>query len=187
MSEISETRTRRRRADAERSRSAILAAAVEVLSEEPDAGLERVATAAGITRQTVYAHFPSRDALLVAIADRLTAEVLAAYGEPDLESGSAIDALVRLIDTGRRFAEHYPVRLYPAAATGDEERHEPVADLLTRIVRHGQTTGEFTQELPVGWLVTCVVTLGHAAADLPARKAKATLHTTLRRLLTGQQ
>ena len=56
--------TRRRRSDARRSIDAILAAARTVLGERPDAGMADVAAAAGVTRQTVYAHFASRDALL---------------------------------------------------------------------------------------------------------------------------
>ena len=176
-------RKRRRRSDADRSRSAILAAAITVLSEDSDTSVEGIASAAGVTRQTVYAHFPSRDALLRAVADQLTAEVLQICGDLDLESGSATDALFLLLDTGRRFFDRHPVKLYPAAATGDEERHEPIVELLTRIIRRGQATGEFTRDLPLPWLVTSTIALSHAAADLPPRKAAGTLRTTLLRLL----
>ena len=45
------------RADAERSIAAILDAAVQVLAARPDAGMGEIAKAAGVARQTVYAHF----------------------------------------------------------------------------------------------------------------------------------
>lgn len=55
---------RRRRADAERSNAAILDAAAGVLAQRPQASIEEIAKAAGISRQTVYAHFPAREVLL---------------------------------------------------------------------------------------------------------------------------
>lgn len=177
------SRKRARRSDADRSRSAILAAAIARLSEDPDSTIEAIASAAGVTRQTVYAHFPSRDALSGAIADQLTAEAVAAFSKLDLDTGPAMDALVRLIDTSIQIFEQHPIRLYPAAAAGDQERHEPVADLLTKVIRRGQTAGEFSRDFPVSWLVKSTIALSHAAAELPPRKARTTLHATLRRLL----
>ncbi|TCN39354.1 TetR family transcriptional regulator [Kribbella orskensis] len=140
-----------------------------------------IASTAGVTRQTVYAHFPSRDALWGAIADQLTAEAVAAFSKLDLETGPAVDALFRLIETSSQVFEQHPIRLYPAA--GDQERHEPVVDLLTKIIRRGQTAGEFTRDFPVPWLVKSTTALCHAAAELPPRKASNTLQATLRRLL----
>ena len=186
MSEVKEGRKRRRRSDADRSRSAILAAAITILSEDPEARIEAIASAAGVTRQTVYAHFPTRDALLAAVADHLTARALAAYGELDLESGSAMDAVFQLIDTGRRLFDEHPVRLYPAAAAGDQERHEPVVELLTRIIRRGRSTGEITRDVPIGWQVRSTIALSHAS-EVPPREARTVLHKSLRRLLKADQ
>jgi AcrR family transcriptional regulator len=175
--------TRRRRADADRSRTATLQAAISVLAETPEASVETIATAAGVTRQTVYAHFPSRDALLIAVADHLTTELLAEYEQLDLETGTAMDAVLLLIDTGRTFFKRHPVQLYPAAATGDQQRHQPINDLLTKTIRRGQRTGEFTKTLPATWLADATIALAHTAANLPPRKSTPTLHTTLHRLL----
>ncbi|MEU4390630.1 TetR/AcrR family transcriptional regulator [Kribbella sp. NPDC023855] len=175
--------TRRRRADADRSRTATLQAAISVLAENPEASVENIATAAGVTRQTVYAHFPSRDALLIAVADHLTTELLAEYEQLDLETGTAMDALLLLIDTGQTFFERHPVQLYPAAASGDPQRHQPINDLLTKTIRRGQRNGEFTKALPATWLADATIALSHTAANLAPRKSTPTLHTTLRRLL----
>ncbi|RZT15178.1 TetR family transcriptional regulator [Kribbella sp. VKM Ac-2569] len=196
MSEIKPVR-RRRRADADRSRAAILAAAIVLLDEQPDASLERIAEAAHVTRQTVYAHFSSRDVLLNAALDELTAETLEAIDALDLDQGPALGNVLRLIDLAWRTFERHPLLLHlphtstpntPQPGTHDE-RHDPVADRLERLIRRGQRAGEITRDLPAHWLVTTLITLGHAAGEsvatgrLTTRTANKTLHTTITRLL----
>ena len=85
------------RADAERSIAAILDAAVQVLADRPEAGMGEIAKAAGVARQTVYAHFPSREALLSAVAERALAQTLAAIDAAEPERGDAGEALDRLV------------------------------------------------------------------------------------------
>jgi len=188
VSELAPGRQRRRRADADRSRAAILVAATRLLSERPEAGVEAIAEAAGVTRQTVYAHFASRDMLVAAVVDRLTEETMAAVDAADLDSGPAADALLRMIDISWQIFERYPLLLHPAASAGDEDRHGPVNDRLDRLIRRGQEAGEFDRTLPVAWLVAATMTLGHAAGAevgagrLTAAEATAALRPSLLRV-----
>ncbi|MER5303287.1 TetR/AcrR family transcriptional regulator [Streptomyces lasiicapitis] len=159
----------RRRADAERSRVAVLDAALRLLAERPDAGMAAIAAAAGVTRQTVYAHFGTRDALLNAVADRITDQAMAAMDEAEENGGPALDSLLRLQDIGWRLFERNPVLLQlgstKAGADADRVRHEPVAARLTRLIEKGQRSGEFDPAPPATWLVAAVTALGHAAGD----------------------
>jgi len=181
---------RRRRADADRSRSAILAAAITLLDERIDASVEAVAAAAGVTRQTVYAHFPSRDVLLAAVVDELTRETVQAIDALDLDHGLALDTLLQLIDLGWRSFEEHPLLLHLPQPAGPDERHDPVVDRFEKLIRRGQRAGEITRDLPVAWLVTALIALGHAAGEavaadrLPARKATSALRLSITRLLT---
>lgn len=180
---------RRRRADADRSRTAILAAAVALLDEQPDASLERIAEAANVTRQTVYAHFSSRDALLNAVLDQLTAETLTAIDALNLDEGPALSSVLRLIDLAWRAFERHPLLLHLPQTGAQDERHDPVTDRFERLIRRGQHTGEITRDLPAQWLVTTLIALGHAAGEsvaagrVSARTANKTLHTTITRVL----
>jgi len=62
-------RARRRRADAEQNYARIVETAAQLLKEDPDAGLDAIAAAAGLGRATVYRHFRGRREL-VAVARR---------------------------------------------------------------------------------------------------------------------
>ncbi|MGW7051188.1 TetR/AcrR family transcriptional regulator [Streptomyces sp. NPDC054887] len=145
----------------------MLDAAVRLLAQRHDAGMAAIAAAAGVTRQTVYAHFGTRDALLEAVADRITEEALAAMDEAEANERSALDALLRLQDIGWRLFEQHPVLLHlgnaPLSREADRARHEPVAARLTRLIESGQAAGEFDDALPSAWLVAAITALGHAA------------------------
>lgn len=161
---------RKRRSDAHRSRAAILDAAPRVLDADPDAGLEAVASAAGVSRQTVYAHFPSREELLFAVADRITEEAVTAMDAVDLDAGPAADALMRLLDTGMSAARRYPVLLQrisalPVGPQAGRDQHRPVADRIERVILRGREAGEFDDRLPVDWLVAAAIGLGHLASE----------------------
>jgi AcrR family transcriptional regulator len=193
VSEFVPSAPRRRRADAERSIAAILDAAARVIGAQPGASVEDVAAAAGVTRQTVYAHFPSREALLRAVVDRATAEVMAAIDAADLAEGPAVDALLRMLDVVWRIFERSPLLLTSAASPPmtqpeSREQHQPVFDRLDGLVRRGQDAGDFDRELSRPWLLTALMALGHAAGDevaagrMSADEASAALRRSVLRL-----
>src|SRR5215218_7170231 len=66
MASIDPHPPRARRADAERNAAHVIEVAVELLQAEPDASLEELAAAAGVSRATLYRHFGSRSALVEA-------------------------------------------------------------------------------------------------------------------------
>jgi AcrR family transcriptional regulator len=86
---MAEPRTRPRRADAQRNRDLLLAAAKDVFTEHGvDAPLDDIARRAGVGNATMYRHFPTRSDLIVAVyADEVAAlcargDELAATCEP---------------------------------------------------------------------------------------------------------
>lgn len=155
-----------RRADAERNISAILDAASRVFAERADASLGDIARAAGVSRQTIHAHFRTREELVGAVLDRAVAEVAAALDNAVIDGASASDALIALLDASWEMFERFPFLLDESlpqpSLTEDRERHVPIVERLERIFERGQRSGEFAAESNVAWLVTSTIALGHA-------------------------
>ncbi|MEW2624747.1 TetR/AcrR family transcriptional regulator [Streptomyces sp. NPDC048106] len=185
----------RRRADAQRSIAAVLDAAERVLVQRPEASMDEIARAAGVTRQTVYAHFRSRDALLRALLERFTQRVAAVLDAADLECGPAADAIVRFLDCAWQASAAEPLLLHISqqsrTAQEDDSLHQPIIGRLYALIRRGQDHGEFDPELPAAWLATTTITLAHTAAE-EARAGRMTddeaitaLRRTVPRMLAG--
>src|SRR3954468_5491110 len=76
----------RRPQDREEKRAEIVAAATALFTESgyEETSVSKVATAAGVTTNTIYWYFADKDALLVAVLDHVLGEALAEAGsEPD--------------------------------------------------------------------------------------------------------
>jgi AcrR family transcriptional regulator len=155
----------RRRADARRSIDAIVSAARVLLSERPDASMEDVAAAAGVSRQTVYAHFASREALINAVVAAAGGEALAAI-DAAVAACPPGEALSRFFDAGWQIA---PLLLNPALARatgpGGGDPHGPFIALLTDLISRGQESGDFDRGSSPAWLAIAILGMWHAAAD----------------------
>ena len=159
----------RRRADAERSIAAILDAGLACFSSNPETTMTAVARTAGVGRVTLYAHFPSREALLEAVLAHTLDQANQALGAEDHDQGPAPQALARLIRSSWRILDRH--RSLLEAATRElgpsrvREHHDLVLARLERLLDRGQHEGAFRTDLPRSWLVTTFYSLMHAAAQ----------------------
>jgi AcrR family transcriptional regulator len=85
------------RSDARENRVRILAATVEALTESPDASLSSIAARAGVGIGTLYRHFPTREALLLAVY-RNEVQQLVEAAPALLESEPPLQALRSWLD-----------------------------------------------------------------------------------------
>lgn len=165
-------RKRRERSDAVRSREAVVTAAIGVLAANPDASLTDVARAAGLSRQTLYVHFGSRDRLLSAVMRRLTDVTLRMLDEARLEDGDPWTALKRFLDVlGELPAQYFRVAEVAAAgltAENSDQLHAPIKARITGLARRGQRTGDFTSAVSAEWLAAATIALGHMSFELQA-------------------
>jgi len=184
-------RTRRQRSDARQSIAVVIDAAIRTLGDRPDASMDEIARAAGVTRQTVYAHFPSRDALIDAVTEQATAEVTGLLDGLDLDQAPPAQALTRLLDAGWQVAARFPfLWLQPAVDPGkDADRHAPVLDRMLDIVRRGQASGDFDASVPAHWLLSACLALGRVTEDevkagrMTIEQATQAMHQSVLRLL----
>lgn len=184
-----------RRAIAERNVEAILDATERLLARNEQASMSSVAAEAGVSRQTLYAHFPDRARLLGAVVERAVQRWIAATERVEPERGPALEALGRLIEIGwqeisrsSHVARAASSELDPGAIRG---AHEAGVEHVRRLVRRGRREGSFRTDVPVDWLVSAFFGLIHTARDdvdagrLSSRAALRALSRTVPDLFRG--
>lgn len=163
------------RSDARENRDRILAAARRALDESGVASLNQIAQEAGVGPGTLYRHFPTREALVLAVYQDELDQLLAAI-DPLLESHSPIDALrqwtTELVAAMRRkhgLGDALSQTTHQAAA---EQSYGPVISVITRILNAGKTDGSIREDAhPADFLMltgSLWRAFGNDAAD-PAR------------------
>lgn len=131
------------RRDATANREALLAAAADTLGEASDAPLERITSAAGLTRRAFYGHFANRDELVVAVIDQGAARLNAIAASTDHPHAPTAVALLgaRLwgaVEHVRVLAGMAVREPYAAHAAG---ALQPVRERLLAIVERGVAEG----------------------------------------------
>jgi TetR/AcrR family transcriptional repressor of mexCD-oprJ operon len=178
-----------------RNVEAILDAAEELLELQGHATISAVAVQAGVSRVTVYAHFPTWDALLEAAVERAVGRAMKALESASPDDGSPAEALDRVLAGAWQHLARYGAMAQavaelltaPAVARTHQAAHQAIGTLLAR----GQADGSFRTDLPTNWLVTACITLIHACADgvragqIDERDAARILRTSVRDLFIG--
>jgi AcrR family transcriptional regulator len=156
------------RSDVVRHRERILAVAGEVLRTDPRAGLVTIAEAAGLTRTTMYAHFPSRAALVDAVLTAVLADAAAAWDGrgPHPSATAAVEDHLR--GSWRAFAEQGGLVVAGLDVLGPDrvrELHEPLRERVRDLVDRGRAEGDIDPAADPDWLVRTWSALVHAAGD----------------------
>ena len=149
----------------------ILEAAAEVLARRPDATLQSIAKAAGVSRTTIFNKFPTRDALLEALAvDSLgrIGEVMArvpadTVSESSQEFASVMSAVtVGLMPLGPGTAF---LRVVPGWGNELDDHWVDAVTPLAVYIAGAQSRGLLRSDQPARWLVASYVGLLFAAWD----------------------
>lgn len=183
------------RAIAERNVGAILDAAEELLEERAAASISAVAVRARVSRVTVYAHFPTWEALLEAAVERAVRRTMTALEATHPDDGPPVQALERMLTAAWQHLARYGAmaqavaeQLSPQAVT---RTHQAVHRTVGALLERGQADGSFRTDLPAAWLVTACIALIHACAQevradrIGERDAARILTATVRDLFTG--
>ena len=150
------------------TRDRILDVALDVLGENPDAGMGDIASAAGVVRRTVYGHFPSRLDLVRTLTERAVTEMTAVLTEVNASGAEADATWVEFIARVWPVAHRYRVLLALRRGEYGEAIHGllgPVDELLADLVKRGQDSDVFAQHLPAGILSQVAYGVVFAIAD----------------------
>jgi TetR/AcrR family transcriptional regulator, mexCD-oprJ operon repressor len=178
-----------RRAAAERSVEAILDATERLLAGGADASTSAIAAAAGVSRVTLYSHFPTRPALIDAVARRVIARAAEAIAAAEPASGEPADALDRLVEGAwGTLDRHLPLfALGRSELDSDALRraHEQIDAPILALIERGRRSGAFRTDVAPSWLLASYYALMHAAAEEvgAGRLAGADALSTVRRTI----
>jgi AcrR family transcriptional regulator len=180
---------------AERNAEAILDAAERLLARGQQTSVSALATEAGLSRPTVYAHFPDRQRVLEALVERTVRQAMAVLDAAEPDRGPALAALQRLLATGwEEIGRHEAIGAAAAGQLSAEEMrraHESARGVILRLLERGRHEGAYRTDVPTGWLITSCLALIHAAAEevragqLDAQAALDVLTATVTELVVG--
>ncbi|MEO3873390.1 helix-turn-helix domain-containing protein [Nonomuraea sp. B12E4] len=168
------------RADARRNREQVLRTAQQLFATEGlGVSLDEIARRAGVGPGTVHRHFPSKEALYLAVAiDQIEhlvaeAEALATTGDP----AALFTLLSRMMATGAEnatvksalVAAEFDLRTSAPGVAADLTRH--VADLLARARAAGAVRPDVTVEEVMALVAGAFAAIRHANAETSAKRS----------------
>ena len=150
------------------TRHRILDVALEVLGQNPDAGMGDIAAAVGVVRRTVYGHFPTRYDLVRSLTERAVAEMAAVLQEVT-RSGEPADAVwTDFVARLWPLAHRYRVLLTLRRGEHGKDIHAllvPFDELLADLVGSGQRSGVLGRHLAAPVLSQVAFAAVFAMAD----------------------
>jgi AcrR family transcriptional regulator len=146
----------------------ILDTAADVLLRRPDATMSSIAAAAGISRTTLHNRYPTREELLGALAVDTLARMREGMTAIDWSHSRAPDAVLadlwavlQPLSTRAAFVNSGPAHKSPEITAGWEAAFTPWGIYVAQL----QATGRVRDDLPLRWLIGCIVGLMFAAFD----------------------
>ena len=146
----------------------LLDTAAGVLVRRPDATLRTIAEAAGVSRTTIFNRFPTRDALLEALAvdtlERMRDGMARLDWSSERRPTEVVEDLWRVVhplSDRAAFLRMGPMHESPDVTAGWGEAFTPWGVYVATL----QATGRVRDDLPVRWLAGSLIGLLFAAFD----------------------
>ena len=160
---------RPRRADAERNAETILDAALEHIRNDAAVNFAAIARTAGVSRVTLYSHYPTRQDLVREVLRQSVESTDAMLRASADDNRPAIETLIDMVQRCWPIVHRYRnLQAVAAEVLGGESmrsQHSPVLDRVYELIRRGQKEGDVRSDLSVDWLVSATYGLIHTAAQ----------------------
>ena len=168
---------RKPRSDALRNRDRLIEAAKDILGQGgPGASLEAVARAAGVGIGTLYRHFPTREALFMAVYRREVEQLIQLADRLETQEGG-LDALriwshafVGLVETKRGLLGALALVASEDSKAMFAEVSVRLKEAVQRLLAHGMSGGELRSDITVDDLFSTVYAVGYARPAGPEWK-----------------
>lgn len=147
--------------------------ATRVLLAQPTASLADIAKAAGLSRTSLHTRFPTRQALLVALAHEAMDLVAKAYVEArlDAENEDVESVLRRLLELTVPLGPRLEFLLRERSLDADREiaaRYDALDRPLIDMLRRAQAAGMLRADLAAWWLAAALTGTIYAAWEAVA-------------------
>jgi len=151
----------------DRTAAAILDAAAHVLAEHgTSSNMADVATAAGVSRATLYRYYPHREALLRALAAQALADAGARLADAGLERAPVEEAIERIVRALIAVGDRYGVLVREQVEADPGESERLLAAPIRAVFARGIESGLFRQDLAAEVLLQLFGGALHAALKL---------------------
>jgi AcrR family transcriptional regulator len=185
-----------RRAIAERNAAGILDAVERLLRRGAALNMAAIATEAGVSRPTLYAHYKTIGDVVEAAVHRTVVRSTAAFEAARPDEGPADEALERMFEASMGQLANFQGLARVAGeymSTGALHRsHHALLAPLHHLIDRGRRDGTFRTDLPAEWLQTMYVQLVHGADEyaathsVPRDEALELLKTSARDLVAAR-
>jgi TetR/AcrR family transcriptional regulator, mexCD-oprJ operon repressor len=155
-----ETQAASRQTLREHVATAILEAAARALVDQgAHASMNEVATEAGIARATVYRYFPSRQALLDALAELAVNDAAARLASARIDQVPVEEGITRAVRALVGVGDYFVVLTRERVKPDTDEFDRRLAAPLNRLMEQGQRSGAIRDDIPSSWLTESLVGL----------------------------
>lgn len=151
---MSESAARPLRADAERSVRAILEAAERVLSTDPGATMEQIASAAGVARTTIHRRFAHRQALIDTLASSAAHQLAQAVEDGRPDTAPPLVALHRITANVLEVKSAWAFALEVPAGPGSEAAalHQGIARRCVTVLERARAEKLIDEAADLHWV-----------------------------------
>lgn len=135
----------------------IVETAAGLLAARGRATIAEIAAVAGVSRATIYRHFPTRDALLRALADDAIADAEQRLADANLGNTTVEEGIGRAVRALVAVGDPYFAAIH-GPATDDTQDHA-LREPLIALLRRGQADGRIRSDVPLECLLESLLAL----------------------------